>query len=106
MRPAPDPCSLEAQCIYSFHKSALVPKFSGALASGALCSSSLFPSARVSFGPLAFICVELFSAIVSAKKSTSTYPFIALLGAYLMPQASNSIPHLANLPVASPLFNI
>ncbi|GJX84528.1 hypothetical protein Tco_0335302 [Tanacetum coccineum] len=80
MRPAPDPCSLEAQSVYSFHKSALVPKFLGALASGAFCSSPLFPSARVSFGPLAFICVELFSAIVSAKKSMSTFPFITLLG--------------------------
>nr|GEX66639.1 hypothetical protein [Tanacetum cinerariifolium] len=85
IRPTPDPCSLKDPLVYSFHKSASVPKFSDALASEASYSSTLFPSARVSFGPLAFICVGLSPAIVSAKKSTSTYPFIALLGAYLMP---------------------
>ncbi|GJZ17091.1 hypothetical protein Tco_0553214 [Tanacetum coccineum] len=55
------------------------------LSSLASCSSLLFPSARVSLSPLAFICVELSSAIVSAKKSASTCRFIALLEAYLMP---------------------
>ncbi|GKD47656.1 hypothetical protein Tco_1276632, partial [Tanacetum coccineum] len=85
MRPTPDPCSLEAPSVYSFHMSALVPKFSGVLVFGTSCYSLLFPSVKVSFGPLAFTCVELSSAIVSARKSASTCPFIALLRVYLMP---------------------
>nr|GEV59214.1 reverse transcriptase domain-containing protein [Tanacetum cinerariifolium] len=56
MRHAPDLCLLDTPSVYSFHMSFSVLEFSG-----------------------------LSSAIASARKSASTYPFIMLLGANLMP---------------------
>ncbi|GKG51738.1 hypothetical protein Tco_0544376, partial [Tanacetum coccineum] len=69
MRPASDLCSLEAPSVYSFHMSVLVPRFSSVLDSGASCSSLLFYFVKVSFSLFAFTCVELSSAIVSARRS-------------------------------------
>nr|GEY31171.1 reverse transcriptase domain-containing protein [Tanacetum cinerariifolium] len=43
------------------------------------------PSIRVSLCPFVFTCVGMSYAVVPARKSASTCPFIALLGAYLMP---------------------
>ncbi|GKC65757.1 hypothetical protein Tco_1098355 [Tanacetum coccineum] len=84
MRPAPNPCSLDAPPVYNFHMSASALRFLGALVSVSSNSSKLYPSAKVSSRPSVFTCVGLSSVIVSAKKSVSTCPFIALLGAYLM----------------------
>ncbi|GJR86010.1 hypothetical protein Tco_0210021 [Tanacetum coccineum] len=69
MRPAPDPCSLDALLVNNFHMSASALRFSGALVYVSSCSSILSLYAKMSFGPSVFACVGLSSAIVSARKS-------------------------------------
>ncbi|GJT40751.1 hypothetical protein Tco_0940616 [Tanacetum coccineum] len=85
MRLALDPCLLDASSVYNFHMSVLALIFVGAWVSVASYSHGFSPSVQVSTDPSIFACAGLSSAIVSARKSASTCPFIALLGVYLMP---------------------
>ncbi|GJU51909.1 hypothetical protein Tco_1221464 [Tanacetum coccineum] len=73
MRPAPDPCSLDAPSVYGFHMSVLAQRFSGALVYVSFCSSILSPSTKVSSRPYVFTCVGLSVIIVSTRKSRSAY---------------------------------
>ncbi|GJV62608.1 hypothetical protein Tco_1473436 [Tanacetum coccineum] len=85
MSPAPDPWSLDALWVYNFHMSA------SSVGIMADCSYLLFDDSGASFcsensfRPGAPSLVGSSPAIVSARKSANTWPFIAFLGAYVMP---------------------